>query len=84
MNWFRRAAVQGYANAQRDLGFCYENGQGVSKDAKEAVSWYRKAANQGYADAQCNLGMCYVHGQGVSKIQKKRYPGIAKRPIKDM
>ncbi len=53
--WYRKAAEQGYANAQTILGSIYANGLGVSKDIKEAVRWYRKAAEQGNANAQGNL-----------------------------
>ena len=67
VKWFRKAAEQGYAYAQKMLGLCYYYGQGVSQDYAEAVKWYRKAAEQGYADAQNTLGVCYYYGQGVSQ-----------------
>jgi len=35
---------------------CYYNGDGVAKDAEQAVSWYRRAAEAGHTDAQFNLG----------------------------
>jgi len=35
------------------------NGDGVAKDAEQAVSWYRRAAEAGHAAAQFNLGICY-------------------------
>ena len=62
-----KAAEQGDARAQFNLGVCYENGTGVDKDASEAVKWYRKAAEQGHTRAQCNLGWCYMNGVGVAK-----------------
>ena len=65
--WFRKAAEQGYAEAQYYLGFCYYRGKGVSKDDNQAVYWYRKATEQGYANAQYALGLCYEFGYGVSK-----------------
>ena len=49
---FRKAAVQGEAEAQYDLGVCYCNGEGVEKDPKQAAYWYRKAAEQGYEPAR--------------------------------
>ncbi len=54
-NWYRKAAEQGDAAAQYNLGLCYCNGWGVSKDMTEAVEWYRKAAEQGNAPAQEKL-----------------------------
>ena len=45
----------------------YDKGEGVIKDAAEAVNWYRKAANQGHAKAQLNLGVMYARGEGIIK-----------------
>ena len=49
--WYRKAAEQGYAEAQNNLGLAYFYGEGVTKDYAEAVKWLRKAVEQGYADA---------------------------------
>ena len=62
-----KKAQSGDARAQNNLGYCYENGLGVTKDYNEAVKWYRKAAEQGNAYGQYNLGLCYENGDGVSK-----------------
>ena len=67
MERLREAAEDGNAEAQCNLGLCYANGEGVSKDMAEAVKWYRKAAEQGNAMAQCKLGECYEDGEGVGK-----------------
>ncbi|MDO4819232.1 MAG: tetratricopeptide repeat protein, partial [Prevotella sp.] len=67
VKWFRKAAEQGDAQAQHNLGVCYANGRGVTKSDTEAVKWYRKAAEQGLAEAQLNLGVCYANGRGVTK-----------------
>jgi TPR repeat protein len=64
---YRKAAEQGNAAAQFNLGLCYDNGEGVVKDEVEAVKWYRKAAEQGLAQAQSNLGLRYASGEGVAK-----------------
>ena len=62
----RKAADQGHADAQHNLGFIYYNGQGsMPQDYAAAISWYRKAANQGDASAQNNLGVLYANGRGV-------------------
>ena len=65
MKWFRLGADQGDAFAQYNLGFMYQEGQGVPQDYAEAVKWYRLAADQGLANAQSNLGNMYYNGQGV-------------------
>jgi GYF domain 2/Sel1 repeat len=61
-----RAANQGGAEAQNDLGIMYENGSGVPQNYVTAVAWYRKAADQ-VAIAQYNLGTMYEYGEGVPK-----------------
>jgi len=65
MDVCERAADQGYALAQNNIGILYENGQGVPQDYTEAVKWHRLAADQGNAIAQLNLGFLYGNGQGV-------------------
>ena len=62
---FSELANQGYADAQNNLGFMYENGQGVLQDDLKAIRWYRKAAEQEYVRAQTNLGDMYRKGKGV-------------------
>ncbi len=44
----------------------YENGYGVEKDYKTALSWYGLAADQNYPWAQLNLGYMYAYGRGVT------------------
>jgi TPR repeat protein len=55
------------AGAQCNLGVMFQRGEGVGKDAVQAVHWYRKAAVQEYAVAQHNLGGMYDNGKGVKK-----------------
>ena len=56
---WKKAAKDGNANAQCNLGACYAQGLGVSQSYESAFEWYRKAAVQGNDVAQCNLGNCY-------------------------
>jgi len=35
--WWSKAAAQGHAAAQCDLGWAYDNGRGVPKDTSKAV-----------------------------------------------
>jgi len=39
VNWFRLAAERGNASAMLNLGLCYFNGTGVSRDHKAAGKW---------------------------------------------
>jgi len=61
------AAQRGEAQAQRELGWDYQNGKGVEKNLEKAVLWYRKAAEQEHADAQNDMGVMYENGWGVEK-----------------
>ena len=51
MEFFKKAANQGLADAQYNLGYCYEYGYGVEKDGLNARFWYNEAARQGQVDA---------------------------------
>ena len=64
---FQRAAELGDAFGQRNLGYCYENGLGITQNKEETVKWYREAAEQGDSDAQFNLGNCYYNAWGVTR-----------------
>ena len=65
LEWYRKAADQGYAVAQVILGWHYHTGEGVPQDDAEAARWYRLAADQGDAVAQQSLGCVYREGKGV-------------------
>jgi hypothetical protein len=69
-DWYR-LVEQGDAGAQFNLGWMYDNGQGVVQDYKEAIKWYRLAAEQGHANAQYNLGCLYDEGEGVVQDYKE-------------
>jgi TPR repeat protein len=70
---FRKAAVQGFASAQFNLGSCLMDGVGVRKDVKMAAWWWKKAAVQNLAVAQYNLGICFFSGIGVEKNDRKAF-----------
>ena len=68
VKWYRKAADQGNADAQSNLGSIFSEGyRGVAKDLVESVKWYRKAADQGHAHGQFSLGSCYAKGEGVAQ-----------------
>jgi len=64
---YKPLALQGFANAQNNLGEMYGSGKGVKQDYKEALKWYRLASEQGHSEAQNHLGLMYYKGEGVSK-----------------
>jgi TPR repeat protein len=57
---YRLAAAQGHAAAQVNLGYMFQNGQGVARNRAEAIRWYRLAAAQGHAAAHNNLRLLGV------------------------
>jgi len=59
------SAKKGDGKAQMMLGVCYLNGEGVSRDQKEALKWIRLAAEQNYAAAQNMVGLYYATGASV-------------------
>ena len=62
---FQKAAEQGYAGAQYQLGVMHEMGQGTASVPPEALKWFRRAAEQGHAEAQFKVGkMNPVYGNG--------------------
>ena len=76
--WFRRAAEQGHASAQNNLGSMYEKGRGgLPRSDEIAAKWYRMAASQGLAEAQSNLGAMYAWGAGVKKDNTEAYAWLS-------
>jgi TPR repeat protein len=71
--WFRKAAEQGDAAAQYNLGVMCENGIGVPQDHIEAAKWYCMAAAQGDADSQRCLAMLFESGSGVPEDRVLAY-----------
>lgn len=68
---FKPLAEKGNPGAQLQIGWMYNNGQGVPQDYAKALYWYRKAATQGIAVAQNNLGVMYANGRGVPQDDAK-------------
>ncbi len=84
--WTRKAAEQGHAVAQANLGWAYEEGRGVGRDARLAAEWYGKAyqglpgmAEAGHPAAQFRVGNMYLMGLGLPKGEKKGL-GSARQP----
>ena len=44
--WYGRAAEQGDAEAQHNLGACYKLGDGVAADRERALAWCRPRFEQ--------------------------------------
>jgi TPR repeat protein len=78
LQWYQRAANQGYVPAQYAIGAYYENGWGIEQNNSEAFRWYRKAAAQDYAAAQDKIGFFYENGKGVEASDAEALPWYRK------
>jgi TPR repeat protein len=66
VTWLRKAALRGHAEAQVQLGVCYQQGFGIEKDLAQALAWFRRAAEQGNPRGQLQVGLAYRRGEGVA------------------
>jgi hypothetical protein len=55
VKWYQKAAEQGNAKAQFNLGIIYSLGQGVKKDRNLAKMWVSKACENGYQKSRCDV-----------------------------
>ncbi len=67
LQWYRKAARNGYAPALLNLGFIYVKGVSVPQNFAKARDYFERAAASNLAEAQYNLGLLYQHGLGVEK-----------------
>ena len=77
-NLFEQAADLGDINAMNNLGYMYENGEGIPKNIKEAFKWYKKAAEGGHVDAMYALADAYSSGIGLEKDDTQYFAWIKK------
>ncbi len=64
---YRRAADQGYAEAEYHLGRMYHDGRCMGRNLSEAARWLRRAAESGVPEAQGLYGNLYFNGEGVPR-----------------
>jgi TPR repeat protein len=63
--WYRRQCDAGSAIGCAMLGYCYETGRGVRRDAREAAVLYGQACEAGSAASCAVLGLMHEQGRGV-------------------
>ena len=80
VKWYRKAAEQGDASAQSQLGVMYAFGLGVPQNENEAAKWWRKAAEQGDAVGQFNYASVFVgkkdYNEAVKWLRKAAEQGF--------
>jgi TPR repeat protein len=85
VSWWKKAAEQGYATAQHNLGMTYETGKGQwyqKADLGLAAYWYREAALQGHPAARKNLIALYADHPRVEQSMRQRFGNEALPPTR--
>ena len=71
VSWFRRAAEQGNALAQDDLGVMYRDGRGVPEDYEQAVRWVPPGGRARQRRRPETSASCTVPGRGVREDEEE-------------
>jgi len=66
-DWDQKAAKQGWANSQYNLGVCCRDGIGTSKNPEMQFYWYGQAANNGVTEAKLSYAICFLLGVGTAQ-----------------
>jgi hypothetical protein len=67
LDLYRKAAEQGNAQAQYNVGRMYYSGECMGQSLSEAARWLKMAAERGFSDAQQLYGRMYFNGEGVAR-----------------
>jgi len=67
VEWWKRAAELGNAEAMLLFAWCLHAGFGTEKNLVQAVDWYRRAADLGALISTLNLACCLLTGRGVER-----------------
>lgn len=55
--WYKKAAQNGFSDAQFAMGQFYEMGKGMEKDPYISYYWYKKAAENGHKEAKKKISI---------------------------
>jgi TPR repeat protein len=66
---FLAAAKNGEEDAYNSVGYFFDHGIGVKKDAASAYAWYRRAAMRGNLAGCLNLGVWYRDAQNIRRAR---------------
>ena len=70
--WYRKAAEDGLAYGQFNLGRCYGNGWGAAKDLSQAAFWYQRCAPlSGALSEKCCCGAASF-ASDTTKLKERR------------
>ena len=80
LEWYLKAAEQGYVGAQYNTGYLYDD---VYQDYSKALEWFLKAAEQKFSGAQNSIGVIYLQGKGVAQDYSKALEWFLKAAEQD-
>ena len=63
----KQAAELGNPEAQYNLAYFLQNGEGTTRNVSEAIEWYKKSSLQNFNDSHYALMMAYGNGEGVEQ-----------------
>jgi TPR repeat protein len=84
VKWYMKAALQGYAKAQINLGGMYARGKGVPKDAEEAYFWFLLAEKSGAPPAFAPMleeGKRKLTAAQIAAVKKRADAWMAKSSV---
>ena len=71
-------AKLGNPEAEFDVGLMYLSGEGVAKEAQQALVWLLKAAHHDVIDAQYNAALMYLTGDGIDADSEQAFTWMTK------
>jgi TPR repeat protein len=63
----QQAAEAGNPTATYEMGYMFENGDGLAQDSAQSAQWYMKAAAMGDASGEAAVGQLYENGSQVDE-----------------
>jgi TPR repeat protein len=67
LEWYKKAARNGDADALNNVGWMYATGQGLDANSQEAYRWFAEAAKHGDMGSQFEVSRRLREGDGVEK-----------------
>ena len=76
--YYEKAVIAGDLEGYCNLGYCYQEGQGVVLNSAKALELYRVAADHGYVRGYMCVANCYMNGIGVEENYGEAYNWLVK------
>lgn len=71
--WLKKAADQNFVIAVRNMGWCYREGQGVTKHYQSAFEYYERALKLGLVSAAFDIGSLFENAKPPNLQEALRY-----------